>query len=220
MLAAPWPGEPSTAAVTRCGCSQGSARIPERVLARDREEISFPRPALIGTGPLKAPGAALALQPSCWMGAPGWRCRDAQGGHAVALAQSGKSRLAQSCPPSEARTWLNPTEMRQSLAPIQSSWESLLFSCPGTLCKAHSRHSHQHCHCSHHPGPRSVCGYSVTVSNCGAECTGPSSPPPRGAQSASGVGMASMLGLSLWGHLSGADMVTGTSGAWKQGTGA
>lgn len=57
----------------------------------------------------------------------------------MALAQGGKSRLAQSCPPSEARTWLNPTEMRQSLAPIQSSRESLLFSCPGTLCKAHSR---------------------------------------------------------------------------------
>lgn len=36
----------------------------------------------------------------------------------------------------EKRTWLNPMEMRQSLEPIQSSRESLLFSCPRTLCKA------------------------------------------------------------------------------------
>lgn len=67
---------------------------------------------------------------------PGWRQGDTWGQRAVALAQGGKSQPARSCLPSEDRTWLNPTEMRQSLAPIQSSRESLLFSCPGTLCKA------------------------------------------------------------------------------------
>lgn len=180
---------------------------------RDREE-----PALIETGHSKSPWDCPCLAAIMLDGSPMQRCRDAQGGRAVALAQGGKSRLAQSCPPSKAPTWLNPTEMRQSLAPIQSSRESLLFSCPGTLCKEHSRQSRQHCHCPHHAGPCSVCSYSVTVSNCGAECTGQSFSPPKGAQSASGAGTASMLGLSLWGHLGGVNMVTGVSGGWKQGT--
>lgn len=69
-------------------------------------------------------------------------------------------------PSSEERTWLNPTEMRQSLAPIQSSRESLLFSCPGTLCKA------QETRPSAFPPPAPcgfTCGYSTAVTSPGAE---------------------------------------------------
>lgn len=57
-------------------------------------------------------------------------------GTAATGSRAGTSQRCQGHLPGRDCTWLNPTEMRQSLEPIQSSRESLLLSCPRTLCKA------------------------------------------------------------------------------------
>lgn len=60
-------------------------------------------------------------------------------GTAATGSRAGTCQWCQGHLPGEDCTWLNPTEMRQSLEPIQSNRESLLLSCPGTLCKAGDR---------------------------------------------------------------------------------
>lgn len=217
LLAAPWPGEPSTA---RHGCSQGSTRTRrwlKALLPIGTERFPpFPSLLLLRQVPLKAPGTALALQPSCWMGAPS-SAAEITGRPCCGLG-TGWEIPAGTELPSQRGPYLAEPHGDEAIAGshpeqpgvlvVLMSWDAL----QGT-----QQTSHQHCHCPHRAGPCCVHSYSVTVSNCGAECTGQSFSPPRGAQSASGVGMASMLGLSLWGHLGGVDMVTGASGEWKQG---